>query len=110
MPASDDIGKLFAVLRSAYGHKWPHGADAIPVWRAKLKGFTSSEIMAAADTAMNQYPDAAITIGQFRAILLAARPRITTYRLPAPFDQDNADKAWDHMEQLAGKSLRPEGD
>lgn len=108
MLASDDIGKLFAVLRAAYGYKWPHGADAIPVWRAKLNGFTFSEIMAAADTAINQYPDSAVTIGQFHAILLAARPRITTYLLPAPFDQANADSAWDHMEKLAGKRLRPE--
>ena len=105
---TDDIGRLFAVFQAAYGHQWAHKADAIPVWQAKLDGFDLQSIMAAAGKAIEEHPNFPPSIGQLLQILMADRPGITTYLPPPPFDQANADKAWDHMERLAGRRLRPE--
>ena len=106
MLSTDDVGLLFATLQAAYGYRWAHKADAIPVWKEKLKPYTANQVMRAASIAIDDYRESP-TLGQFLAVLRAERPRITTYLLPGPFDQDNADKAWDYMEQLAGKNLRP---
>ena len=107
MLQTDDIGRLFSVMQAAYGHQWPHKADAIPVWQAKLRGFGSQSVMKAADVAIEAYPDFPPSVGQVLEILRAGRSRTTKY-LPAPaFDPANADKAWDHMEKLAGRRLRP---
>ncbi len=103
---TNDIGTLFATLQAAYGYRWAHKADAVPVWLAKLKPYTTDQVMDACSRAIDIYPDPP-TLSQFLAVLKAAKPRNTTYVLPAPFDRANADQAWDHMEKLAGRSLRP---
>ena len=104
MLQTDDIGVLFATLFAAYGNAWPHKADAIPVWQAKLNGYTKQQIMAAANRAIDEYQDFPPSIGQFLAVLRANTPRITTY-LPPAFDQKNHDKALREMERL--KNMRP---
>ncbi len=97
---TDTIGQLFSVMQAAYGHQWPHKADAIPVWQAKLADFDHQSIMAAAGKAIEQYPDFPPSLGQFIQILHADKPRITTY-LPAPsFDQANHDKSIRRMNIL----------
>ncbi len=100
MLQTDDIGKLFSTFQAAYGHQWPHRADAIPVWQAKLAGFDCAAIMSAAAKAIEQHPDFPPSVGQLIQILKADRPRITTY-LPAPsFDKTNHEKSLREMNRL----------
>jgi len=106
MLQTNDIGVLFATLQAAYGHQWPHKADAIPVWQAKLAGFEANEVMVAAGIAIEKYPNFPPSIGQLIEIIKANKPRITTYLPAPPFDEQNADKAWTDMEKLAGRKLR----
>jgi len=79
MLQTNDIGVLFATLQASYGHQWAHGADAIPVWQAKLAGFTPQQIMAAANEAIEKHSDFPPSVGQFLDILKAHRPFGTTY-------------------------------
>ena len=111
---SNDIGKLFAVLRSAYGHQWPHQSDAMPVWYAKLKAFTADQIMSAASKAIEEHPDFPPSLGQIIKIIRSEGvsnfiPHASTYLPPQPYDKANAEKAWMHMEKLADRKLRPNG-
>ncbi len=107
MLVQDDIGRLFAIMKSAYGWRWQHGADDVPVWLAKLKRYDQRQLKRAASRCIDQHPDVP-TLNQFIAAVKADRPPPSTLTLPSPaFDQANADKAWDQMEALAGKPLRP---
>lgn len=106
MLQTNDIGVLFATLQAAYGHQWPHNADAIPVWQTKLAGFEANEIMTAASIAIEKHPNFPPSIGQLIDIIKANKPRITTYLPPPPFDEKNAEKSWQDMEKLAGRKLR----
>jgi hypothetical protein len=83
MLQTDDIGEIFAQLQAAYGRQWTQGADAIPVWQRALKGISRSEILAAVPRCVSDYPDYPPSLGQFKAVCLANRPRATKY-LPAP--------------------------
>jgi len=108
MLQTNDVGILFATLQAAYGHQWAHKADAIPIWQAKLEPYTPEQVMQAASRVIDECPNYPPTLGKLIEILRADRPRNTKY-LPAPaYDPSNADKAWDHMEKLAGKKLRPD--
>ena len=109
---SNDIGKLFAVLRAAYGHQWPHQADAVPVWYSKLKIFTADQVMSAASKAIEEHPDFPTSLGQVIEIIRSEGvnsflPCANTYLPPQPYDKVNADRAWSDMEKLAGRKLRP---
>ena len=97
---TDTIGQLFSVMQAAYGHQWPHKADAIPVWQAKLAAFDLQSIMSAAAKAIEQHPNFPPSVGQLIQILNADKPRTTTYALPAPFDQANHDKSIRSMNKL----------
>ena len=79
MLQTNDIGVLFATLQAAYGHQWAHKADAIPVWQAKLDGFTPQEIMSAASEAIEKHAEFPPSVGQFLDILKAHSLRGTTY-------------------------------
>jgi len=79
---TDDVGRLFSAMQANYGHRWPHRADAIPVWLHKLKGFTLPEVMRAADKAMDLYPSHPPTAAQFADVCRGHRPA-NTY-LPPP--------------------------
>tara|TARA_Y100001968_G_scaffold311034_2_gene332597 strand:- start:390 stop:716 length:327 start_codon:yes stop_codon:yes gene_type:complete len=105
---TNDVGRLFATLQAAYGHSWAHKADAIPVWQEKLKGHSFDQIMRAANKAIDRHPNFPPSVGQLLEILKADKPRATTYLPPPPFDEANANKAWDNMEKLAGRKLRPD--
>ena len=112
MLVSNDIGKLFAVLRAAYGHQWPHQSDAVPVWYAKLKLFRADQVMSAASKAIEEHPDFPPSLGQVIKIIRSEcvsnfLPRANTYLPPQPYDKVNAEKAWSDMERLAGRKLRP---
>ena len=112
MLLSNDIGKLFAVLRAAYGHQWPHQSDAVPVWHSKLKNFTVDQVMSGASRAIEEHPDFPPSLGQLTKIIRFESvgnflPSANTYLPPQPYDKVNADKAWSDMERLAGRKLRP---
>ncbi|TFH51584.1 MAG: hypothetical protein E4H01_00315 [Lysobacterales bacterium] len=107
MIVEDDIGRLFAIMRSSYGRQWTLGAEDVPVWLAKLKHYDSRQIKMAASKAIDAYTEYPPSLGQFIATVRASMPRPTTLLLPGPFDQANADRAWEHMEKLSGKKLRP---
>ena len=100
MLQTDDIGKLFATFQAAYGFQWAHKADAIPVWQAKPAAFDLPSVMAAAAKAIEHHPDFPPSVGQLIQIINADKPRITTYALPAPFDQANHEKSIRSMNKL----------
>ncbi len=85
MLSTNDVGVLFACMKAAYGHQWPHTAEAIPVWQNALSRFKPKRVMEAANKAVFRHKDFPPTIGQFLDIVdppaLPARPN--TY-LPAP--------------------------
>ncbi len=85
MLSTNDVGVLFACMKAAYGHQWPHTAEAIPVWQNALRRFNPKRVMEAANKAVFRHKDFPPTIGQFLDIVdppaLPARPN--TY-LPAP--------------------------
>ncbi|KKK98997.1 hypothetical protein LCGC14_2637160 [marine sediment metagenome] len=85
MLSTNDVGVLFACMKAAYGHQWPHTAEAIPVWQNALRRFKPKQVMEAANKAVFRHKDFPPTIGQFLDIVdppaLPARPN--TY-LPAP--------------------------
>ena len=83
MIQAGDIGELFAIMRAAYGHQWPHGPDDIPVWLRKLGGFNRSQVMAAAARVPNEYQDYPPSLGQFEAMVGGPPKRANTY-LPPP--------------------------
>ena len=106
MLVSSDIGKLFAVLRAAYGHQWPHQSDAIPVWHTKLKAFTADQVLSAASKAIEEHPDFPPSLGQIMKIVRSERlsdftPCANTYLPPQLYDKVNAEKAWADMEKLS---------
>ena len=102
MLQTNDIGVLFATLRSGYGSRWTQGANDIPHWQKVLDGWSVQEIMSAADTATKHYPDFPPTSGQFVVLLKAGKMR-HTMALPAPlFDMDNAERAVRDMRKLVG--------
>ena len=39
MLTEDHIGRLFAVMSSAYARQWSLGSQDVPVWLAKLKHY-----------------------------------------------------------------------
>ena len=109
MLQTNDVGILFATLQAAYGHSWAHKADAIPIWQEKLRGYSFDQVMRAASKAIDNYPNFPPSVGQLLEILKADNPRrVTTYLPPPPFDEANANKAWEDMEKLAGRKLRPD--
>ena len=60
------IGELFSIMRSTYGHLWPHNsAEDAAIWLRKLGGYSRAEIMQAAASASSRYPDHPPTLGQF---------------------------------------------
>ena len=79
MLQTNDIGVLFATLQAAYGHQWPHKADVIPVWQAKLNNYDVKEVLIAAGVAIEKYPDFPPSIGQLIEIIRSNKPRATTY-------------------------------
>ena len=110
MLLTNDMGILFATMQAAYGHQWAHKADAIPVWQAKLNGYTAKQVMEAASIAIERHSDFPPSVGQFLDVLKAQKKPPNNY-LPAPkYDKVNADLSWDYMERLAGKKLRPKGE
>lgn len=83
MLQTNDMGVLFATLQAAYGNQWKHGADSIPVWQEKLRGFERNDVMRAASDAIEKHPDFPPTVGQIISILKSYQPRRSTY-LPPP--------------------------
>jgi len=84
MLQTNDLGVLFASLQAAYGHKFAHQADAIPIWQNALRRYSAKQVMRGANTAVFEYPDFPPTLGQFVRLLDEAAPR-----LPSP-DNENS--------------------
>jgi len=108
MLQTNDIGVLFATLQAAYGRQWVHQADAIPVWKAKLDPYSVEQVMKGASQVIEDSPNFPPSLGALLAAIRANLPKNTKLLLPPDFDPANAAKAWDHMEKLAGKKLRPD--
>ena len=108
MLITDDIGNLFAAMRAIYGNQWKHGQEAMTIWFRALEGVEPDSLASALRQTVVDHPDYPPTLPQFLYLAKGPQKRISTC-LPAPsFDQANADKAWNHMEKLAGRTLRPE--
>ncbi len=76
MLQTNDVGILFASLQAAYGHKFAHQADAIPIWQNALRRYSAKEVMRAANAAVLQYADYPPTLGQFLRLLNESAPRL----------------------------------
>ena len=76
MLLTNDIGVLFASLQAAYGHKFAHQVDAIPIWQNALRHHSVKEIMRGANKAVFEYPDFPPTLGQFVRLVDEAAPRL----------------------------------
>jgi hypothetical protein len=68
MITSHEIGKLFTVMNSTYGHLWPHQEDAIPVWFKRLNKYSEHVLAKAAENALKTHPDHPPTLPQFDAL------------------------------------------
>jgi len=71
---TNDIGILFASMRSIYGHLWPHGASDVEVWRRALNEFSAAELQLGANKCLREFPDRPPTMGQFVFMLSSGRP------------------------------------
>ena len=108
MLMTNDIGNLFAAMRAIYGNQWKHGQEAMVIWLDALKTADPEDLAAALRQSVIDHPDYPPTLPQFLHLAMGSQKRVSTYLPPPEFDQANADKAWDHMEKLAGRRLRPE--
>jgi len=72
----NDVGILFASLQAAYGYKFAHQADAIPIWQSAMHRYSATEVMCAANAAVLQYADYPPTLGQFLRLLDESAPRL----------------------------------
>lgn len=100
MLMTNDIGVLFASMRTAYGAQWKHGAEAVEVWRNALKGYEPEAIRKAMTKVLDMHVEYPPTLPQFLQIMRGRTKRITTYLPPAPFDKANHDKAMQDMKRL----------
>ena len=62
---TNDIAVLFQTFEKAYGNQWKYRADAIPVWREKMKNYTAENLTIAAEKAINIHKNYPPTLGQF---------------------------------------------
>lgn len=86
---TNDVGVLFASMQSAYGHRWAHKSDAVPVWQNALRRFPVAAVMRAAEKSVETYPDFPPSLGQFIDLVQYSAPA-----LPSPDNaHDNATKA-----------------
>jgi len=100
MLMTNDIGVLFASMRTAYGAQWKHGQEAIQVWYNALKDHEPEAIRNATNAALKAHVDYPPTLPQFLQIVEGPKERITTYLPPAGFDKANHDKALLEMQRL----------
>lgn len=85
MLTSNDIGELFASMRTAYGQQWKHGPQAMQVWRNALARHSPEDIRRAATKSLEEYVDYPPTLPQFMQILrpnFALPSRANTYIAP----------------------------
>ena len=83
MLTTDDIGVLFASMRTAYGPQWKHSQDAMPVWFNALKHRSPVDVRKAMNATLTRHIDFPPTLPQFLQIADGPKPRPSTY-LPAP--------------------------
>lgn len=79
MLQTSEVGQLFAVMHGHYGRKWDHGADDIPIWQNKLKSYRFDDVMKAAMSVTDIYPEWPPSSGEFSALVRESQPA-----LPAP--------------------------
>jgi len=104
MLMTNDIGVLFASMRTVYGAQWKHGQEAMQVWLSALKHLEPEALRKAMNDALKIHIDFPPTLPQFLQIAEGPKERITTYLPPAPFDQANHDKAMREMKRLKDMS------
>ena len=83
MLTTDDIGVLFASMRTAYGPQWKHSQDAMLVWLNALKHRSPADVRNAMNETLTRHIDFPPTLPQFLQIVDGPKPRRSTY-LPAP--------------------------
>ena len=97
-------------------HYREHGEKPNPAWVAAVENLTDEQIVAGMKNLAEQGLSFPANLSQFVAACKIAQDASTAPcwnqpRLAAPTDQqqkENANKAWDQMEALAGRSLRPQ--
>ncbi len=81
---TNDVGEFFSIMEAAYGNRWRHGADAVPVWQEGLNRFDRLEVLNAAGRAIVEHPDFPPSLGQIIAICNAGRPRPRPQQIEGP--------------------------
>ncbi len=71
MLTTDDVGNLFASMRTAYGPQWKHGKGAISVWRNALSRYTERDVMSAANRALELHVKHPPTLPEFVQVKLS---------------------------------------
>jgi len=87
-----------------------HGDSPGPLWCAAIGRLTDDQIRTGLANLGNLGLRFPANLPMFIAECKRPPPRRRIKALPPPTDQeqkDNANKAWDQMEKLAGRSLRP---
>lgn len=90
MLSTADIGVLFASMQAAYGHRWAHGSDAIPVWLRAIGGFNRADLERATKQAIETHTDFPPSLGQFVKIIEGPPKRANTYLPPPKMDKRKA--------------------
>ena len=85
MITNEDMGKVFASMRIAYGGQWKHGESAVRAWRNALSNADHDELMSAvnrtlSDPRFEKHPP---TLPQFIQVVNGNKERPTTF-LPKP--------------------------
>ncbi len=104
MLMTNDVGVLFASMRTVYGAQWKHGPEAVEVWRNALKEYEPEAIRKATTAILDMHIDYPPNLPQFLQIVEGPKKRFTTYLPPAPFNKANHDKAMRDMQRLKNMS------
>ena len=70
---ASEIEMLFSALRAAYGHKFPHAADAVPIWLSALRDFDRGDLQAGVGAAVQSLSDYPPTLPEFVGLCRQSR-------------------------------------
>ena len=101
MLMTNDIGVLFASMRTAYGAQWKHGQEAIQVWYNALKEHEPEAVRIATNAILKTHVNFPPTLPQFIQAVTGPKKRISTYLPPTTkCDIANHDQAIREMKRL----------
>jgi hypothetical protein len=70
---TNDVSVLFETFEKVYGNQWKQRADAVPVWREKMKSYTAEDLTVAVEKAIDIHKNHPPTLGQFMDCLRSGR-------------------------------------